>query len=88
MRFALLRKKSGKPVPPKLRITHPLNLIFLFYNIVIYWTPIILPFTGVIDYRTGFIVFFIVIIIRGIANLVRNNILMLEQGEKFPLRSP
>ena len=88
MRFALLRKKSGKPVPPKLRITHPLNLIFLFYNIVIYWTPIILPFTGAIDYRTGFIMLFIVIIIRGIANLVRNNVLMLEQSEKFPLRSP
>ena len=88
MRFALLRKQSGKPVPPKLRVTHPLNLIFLFYNIVIYWTPIILPFTGAIDYRTGFIVFFIVIIIRGIANLVRNNVLMPEQAESFPLRSP
>jgi len=88
MRFALLRKKSGDHVPAKLRLTHPLNLIFLVYNVVIYWIPIILPFTGVIDYRTGFIAFFVVIIIRGIANLVRNNILKLEQAESFPLRSP
>jgi len=50
--------------------------------------PVILAFTKVIDYRTGFIAFFIVIIIRGVANLVRNNILKPEQAESFPLRSP
>jgi hypothetical protein len=50
--------------------------------------PVILTFTKVIDYRTGFIAFFIVIIIRGGANLVRNNILKPEQAEDFPLRSP
>ena len=88
MRFALLRKKSGDPVPAKLRFTHPFNLTFLVYNIVIYWMPVILAFTKVIDYRTGFIAFFIVIIIRGGANLVRNNILKPEQAEGFPLRSP
>ena len=87
MRFALLRKKSGNPIPSKLRLTHPFNLIYLAYNII-YWVPIILPLTGVIDYRAGFILFFIVIIIRGIANLVRNNVLLIEQAEKFPLRSP
>ena len=87
MRFAWLRKNSGDPVPAKLRFTHPLNLLFVAYN-VIYWIPIILPFTKVIDYRVGFIALFVVIIIRGIANLVRNNVLTLEQGEKFPLRIP
>jgi len=78
----------GYPVPAKLMLAHPLNLVFFLYNIVIYWTAIILPFTRVIDYRTGFIIFFVVIIIRGIANLVRNNILKPEQAERFPLRSP
>ena len=87
MRFAWLRKNSGDPVPDRLRFTHPLKLIFIAYN-VIYWIPIILPFTGAIDYRTGFIAFFIIIIIRGIANLYRNNILKPEQGEGFSLRSP
>ena len=87
MRFAWLRKNSGDPVPAKLRFTHPLNLIFVAYN-VIYWIPIILPFTKAIDYRTGFIALFVVIIIRGVANVVRNNVLTPEQGEKFPLRIP
>jgi hypothetical protein len=87
MRFAWLRKHSGDSIPVKLRFTHPLNLIFVAYN-VIYWIPIILPFTKAIDYRTGSIAFFAVIIIRGIANLLRNNVLRPEQGEKFPLRIP
>jgi hypothetical protein len=48
----------------------------------------ILPFTKIMDYRTGFIVFFVVIIIRAVANLIRNNVLKPEQGENFPLRIP
>jgi hypothetical protein len=87
MRFAWLRKNLGRPIPAKLRFTHPLNLVFVAYN-VIYWIPIVLSLTGVIDYRTGFIVFFVVIIIRGIANLIRNNVLRPERGEGFSLRSP
>ena len=86
MRFAWLRKKSDDPIPAKLRFTHPLNLIYLTYNFI-YWIPIVLPFTGAIDYTTGFILFFIVIVIRGIANIVRNNIIKPEQGETFPLRA-
>ena len=87
MRFAWLRKNSNGPIPPKLRFTHPLNLIFVTYNIV-YWIPIILPFTKVIEYRAGFIALFIVIVIRAVANLYRNNIIKPEEGESFPLRSP
>jgi hypothetical protein len=87
MRFALLRKKSDDPVPPKLRFTHPLNLILMAYNIV-WWIPIILPFTGAVSYRAGFIAFFVVTIVRLVANLIRNNVLKGEQAESFPLRSP
>ena len=87
LRFAWLRKNSGDPVPAKLRFTHPLNLIFVAYNVV-YWVPIILPFTGAIDYRTGSLAFFAVIVVRGVANLIRNNLLTPEQGETFPLRIP
>ena len=64
-----------------------MNLLFVAYN-VIYWVPMILPFTGIMEYHTGFIVFFIIIIIRAIANLYRNNFLTLEQAVLFPLRIP
>ena len=87
MRFAWIRENSAGPVPAKLRFTHPLNLIFVAYSVV-YWIPIILPFTGVIDYRTGFTAVFVVIIIRAVANLYRNNVLKPEQAESFPLRIP
>ena len=72
---------------PKRGFTHPLNLIMLAYNIV-WWLPIILAFTGTIDYNTGFMTFFAVTVIRLVANLVRNNVLKPEQGESFPLRAP
>ena len=49
-----------------------------------WWIPIILAFT--IDYRMGFIAFFIVVIIRAVANLYRNNFLTLEQAEIYPFR--
>ena len=39
-------------------------------------------------YRTGFIAVFVVIIIRGAANLYRNNVLTMEKAEIFPFRIP
>ena len=87
MWFAWIRKNSADPVPAKLRFTHPLNLIFVAYNIV-WWIPIILSFTKTIDYRTGFIAFFVLIVIRAFANLYRNNFLTVDQAESFPLRVP
>jgi len=57
------------------------------YN-VIWWIPIVLTFTKVIDYHAGFIAFFVVTLIRLVANLLRNNVLKQEQAESFPLRSP
>ena len=82
MRFAWKRKKAGQ-VSVKQSTTN--RLIWITYNAV-YWIPIILPFTKVIDYNKGFILFFIVIFMRAAANLYRNNFLTLEQGERFPLR--
>jgi hypothetical protein len=48
----------------------------------------VLPFTPAMDYRTGFIAFFWIVVIRAIVNAYRNNFLTLEQGERFPLRVP
>jgi hypothetical protein len=87
MRFAWIRKKSSAGDPPKRLFTHPLNLLMVAYNII-WWIPIILPFTGVISYQAGFIAFFVVTVIRLIANLLRNNVLKGEQAESFPLRAP
>jgi len=71
----------------KLQVTHPVNLIFVLYNIV-YWLPILLSFTGAIEYQTGSIAFFAVILFRVVANLYRNNFLTLEQAEIYPFRIP
>ena len=86
MRFAWLKKNSAEYVAIKRRFTHPLNPVMLAYNII-WWIPAILPFTGAMDYNTGFILFFIVTAVRLIANWVRNNILSLEQDDKFPFHA-
>jgi hypothetical protein len=85
MRFAWLRENSGEPAPAQPSAIN--RLIFIAYNVV-WWVPILLGFTKVIDYLTGFVVFLIITIFRAIANMVRINVLTLEQAETFPLRSP
>jgi hypothetical protein len=87
MRFAWQREKSAGLAPVKRGFTHPLNLVMIAYNLI-WWIPIILPFTGILSYRAGFIAFLVLTVIRLIANLVRNNVLKPEQAEDFPLRIP
>jgi cytochrome b561 len=85
MRFAWLRENSADYVSAKESFTG--RLIYVAYNVV-YLILIVLPFIGTIDYRTGFIAFFVFVIMRAGANLYRNNVLTPEQAESFPLRSP
>ena len=84
MRFAWLRENSGEEISAEQSSLN--RAIYIAYN-VIWWVPIVLPFTGIIDYRTGFIAFFIITMFRAAANLFRNNVLTLEQAESFPLRA-
>ena len=84
MRFAWQRENSGEEVSANQSTTS--RIIYIFYNVV-YWLPIVLTIFGVIDYRTGFITFSIILIIRAAANVYRNNTTP-EQGEYFALRSP
>ena len=84
MRFAWQRKNSADQVSAKQSSTG--RIIYIIYNVV-YWLPIVLTVTKVIDYRTGFITFSLILIIRAVANLYRNNTTA-EQGEYFALRSP
>ena len=85
MRVAWQMKNSGNDVSVTQSFTH--RLIYIAYN-VFWWIPILLPFTRIIDYQTGFILLFIVTLIRAGANLYRNNALTPEQAAYFPLRSP
>jgi hypothetical protein len=48
----------------------------------------VLAFAKVIDYRTAFIAFLVITIIRAIANVIMNNVLTLEQAEITPFRAP
>jgi hypothetical protein len=86
-RFAQERKKSADPNQVKLKPTHPLNLVFVLYSLV-YLIPIILPFTGIIEYKTGTIAFFAVIVFRAIANLFLNNFLAWYRLKSIPSEYP
>jgi nicotinamide riboside transporter PnuC len=85
MRFAWQRKNSADEVSAKQSSTG--WIIYIAYNIV-YWLPLLLTVTKIIDYRTGFIMFVLILIIRAAANLYRNNVPTADQGEYFALRSP
>ena len=85
MRFAWLRESSDDHVSVKPGLAN--RLTFIAYN-VIWWAPIVLGFTKIIDYRTAFTAFLAITIIRAIANVIRNNFLTLEQAETFPFRAP
>ena len=85
MRFAWQRENSPDKVSAKESTTG--RIIYIFYNVV-YWLPIVFTFTKVIDYRTGFITFSLILIIRAVANFYRNNAPMADEGEYFALRSP
>ena len=85
MRFAWEREHSADQVSVKPGLAN--RLIFITYN-VIWWIPILLGFTKVIDYHTAFLAFLVITIIRATANLIRNNFLTLEQAEIFPFRAP
>lgn len=87
MRFAWERENSANYGSRKRSYTHPLNLVMIAYN-VLWWIPIILPFTGVIEYKAGFVAFFVVTVVRLIANILRNDVLRPEKAFDFPLRSP
>lgn len=85
MRVAWQRKNSGSE--ESISQSSAKRLIYIAYN-VIWWVPIVLPFIGVIDYWTGFVVLFIITLLRAISNMYRNNALSTEQAAYFPLRSP
>jgi hypothetical protein len=85
MRFAWLREKAAAGTSVEQSAAN--RLIVAAYNLV-WWVPIVLPITKTIDYGAGFIAFTVITAVRLSANLYRNNVLTLEQAERFPFRAP
>ena len=85
MRFAWLKQQSSDSVSVEQSTVN--RVIFIAYN-AIWWAPIVLRLINVIDYRTGFIAFAAITVLRACANLYRNNVLTPEQAERFPFRAP
>jgi hypothetical protein len=88
MRFAWLRENAANYVAVQQAFMHPLSLIRKAYNAV-FWI-FLLPFFTIIEYRTGFLVFTVIIAIRLVLNLYTNNALDLtpEQYDSYPFRIP
>jgi hypothetical protein len=84
MRFAWLRSKSTSQDSVKQSSFN--RLVFIIYNVV-WWIPIVLAITKAIDYRTAFVAFFVITLVRACVNLYRNNVLDPELAERFPLRA-
>ncbi len=63
------------------------KLTMVLYN-VLWWSPLVLPFTGTISYLQGFILFMVITYVRLTANFIRNNVLSLDRAINFPLRIP
>ena len=84
MRFAWLNNNAADQDSTKQSSLY--RLVYIAYNLV-WWLPIVLAFTKMIDYQTAFIAFFVISIIRAVVNVYRNNVLDPEQGESFPLRA-
>jgi hypothetical protein len=85
MRFARLKENSPDDVPVKEGALN--RLVLTIYNVV-WWLPLVLTLTKVIDFRAGSVSFLAITLIRAVANVIRVNFLQPEQAQIFPLRSP
>ena len=84
MRFAWEKKQSGNR--DKVNRGCLMQLFSLIYNLA-WLMPIVLTFSGTLDYTTGFVIFAAVCVIRFIANLYANNRLNANQYSTFLFRS-
>jgi len=63
------------------------RLTLIAYN-VIWWIPLVLPILGTISYRTGFVTFLAVTVLRALINSYRVNLMPVAAAERLPLRQP
>lgn len=85
MRFAWLRSRQGLDKAPDLGSGGRVTLVV--YN-AIWWLPIVFAILGVMSYKDASVSFLAITVFRAAANLYRNNVLSIEAGQRFLLRSP
>ena len=61
--------------------------IYVAYNIA-YWMPLVLALTNTMDDSTAFSACGVIIAVRSVLHLYRNNFLTAEQAMRFPFRAP
>ena len=61
--------------------------IYVAYNIA-YWMPLVLALTNTIDDGTAFSACAVIIAVRSVLHLYRNNFLTAEQAMRFPFHAP
>lgn len=84
MRFAWLRTREKRDAPVA---TSGERLTLIAYN-VIWWVPLVLPILGVISYRSGFLTFLAITLLRALINGYRINVMPVAAAERLPLRQP
>ncbi|MDH5325481.1 MAG: hypothetical protein OEZ68_12395 [Gammaproteobacteria bacterium] len=78
-------KNNSEYVPEKYSYLE--RFVVVIYNLI-WWTPIVFPFAGIVGYKSGSIIFFLITFVRAMLNLYRINILRPEVAFHFPLRGP
>jgi hypothetical protein len=88
MRFAWLRENSTDVDAVQQPFLHPFALLRRAYNLA-FWI-FLLPFFTLVEYRTGFVTFTVIIAVRLALNLYTNNIGVHTpaQYDRFPFRIP
>ena len=61
--------------------------IYVTYNIA-YWVPLVLALINTLDDSTAFSACAVIIAVRSVLHLYRNNFLTAEQAMRFPFRAP
>lgn len=84
MRFAWQKKQANHV--ETVNVAGTTHLFRLVYNLT-WLLPIVLTYTGEIDYPTGFATFAGICFIRFLANLYANNVLTAQQFDTFLLRA-
>ncbi len=85
MRFAWLRDNERPARAVQLGGSD--RVVLIAYNLV-WWLPIPAAVFGAISYDAGFVCFLLITAARAAVNGYRVNVLPVERGIRFPLRSP
>lgn len=61
--------------------------LYVVYNLA-YWMPLVLALTNTLDDSTAFSACAVIVAVRTVFHVYRNNALIAEQAMRFPFRAP